>query len=130
MALIPDKLTTVVNYWPDLPTFPGRPSSGERYIGREPIYRLDSVKKLAQQSIFIVTEKAEANVSDLAWDDDDICTAVLTLKSSQFRTATWCEMSAGKWIPCDDYVVRNLEYHNLSGRRSSLFRATLLPSRI
>lgn len=109
MAAIPDKLTTVVNYWPDLPSFSRRPTPGERHIDRSPVYKLDSVKQLAQQQIFLATEKAETDIDNLSWDDDDICAAVQSLRHSQFRGAVWCEMSKERWIPCDDYVIQDYD---------------------
>lgn len=111
MDSIPIKLTTVVNYWPNQPVFSTSPTTAERHIGERPIYKLDSVKQLKSGDFFLVTAKCKRDVPEqLNWDITDVHAAVLQLEvNKHFKNAEWCQSSAGSWLPCDAYVMRDYD---------------------
>lgn len=109
MGSPPEKLTTVVNYWPELPDFSESPSTAERRISRSAIYKLEFVKQLPAERFHLLTRRCRVDVvENLEWDTDDIDLVIKSLSEMDFHTAEWCR-AGKKWLPCDSYVLRNFD---------------------
>lgn len=110
MALYPpDKLTTVVNYWPETPVFSEPATESERYIGDNAIYKLQAIKLLPSSKFFLQTRRCRIDVAErLEWEVKDIHTAIAGLNHDDFHKAEWCQ-TGRIWLPCDSYVLRDYD---------------------
>lgn len=104
----PDTLTTVVNYWPELPpTKLGELEESARRIGIQPIYRLpELLAKFPAEDFLAVTRKCKDDLAELQWTTTHVLRALQAATSDCYRNSHWCQTSSGgKWIPCDAYVL-------------------------
>lgn len=117
MANAPDSsdfLTTMVNYWPELPDWSSlteaqaKKAMSIRHRRRStPIYKLEEVcLHLSAQNVLLATRKCQRDVTEqLNWDTGDVFNALRLARPSDYINSQWCEFKPASWLPCDAYEI-------------------------
>lgn len=113
-------------YWHfDPGSFPGQGAkrNATRQISGGPLIKLEAVQALLKSGDFdtdqlwLATEKCEKDLQKESWSINDVLQMLTDLDGAEdYYKSEWCEVSGGKFVPCDVYrapydAVRKCRHH-------------------
>jgi hypothetical protein len=99
-------------FWVRHPPFPpasltktNRSIQGGPILDLAEIQRAITSGELSEDSIWVATDKADADLYKLEWDERRVCDLICALEASDYNTSEWATSSSNSTHACDAYVI-------------------------